>query len=217
VKIKFKTKVRFYTFITLLSATILTTIYLSFIKTDNSTTLDHHYGKSAELIVERLSLTDWGRTSRGRKILSAFHLDEIRIVVPHSIQVNDKIYYQYDDDVINSASSGAMVKYQGSYTIYIGVYHISEIQNKSQLIRYMDYAIPEDEFIHVLIDELLSRHQRGVYFVDGEASWQEEIDAWNASEEAVRSYYSDDHYQVDGMSHAFPKYGPITDNYIEVK
>ena len=58
----------------------------------------------------------------------------------------------------------------------------------------MDYAIPEDEFIHILIDELVSRYWGGVFFVDGEAPVQEEQDAWRASEEAVKAYYYDSSY-----------------------
>lgn len=217
-KINFKTKVRFYTFVSLLVATILTTVYLNFIKTDDSTTVDHHYAKNAELIVDQLKMTQWGKTSRGKKILSAFHIEEVRIITPFKVTVNGNDHYAYRHDIIGSASSGAMVKEHGQYQILIGVYHIKDLSSsEKRLIRYMDYAIPEDEFIHILVDELTSRRLEGMYFVDGEASQEEELDAWRASEEAVKAYYGDPSYQIKEFSHSCPKYGPSNEKYQEIQ
>ena len=75
----------------------------------------------------------------------------------------------------------------------------------------------QDEFIHVLIDELASRVQRGAYFVNGEASNQEEIDAWNAAEEAVKAYYGDNGHYVMGMSSEPPTYGEDNKFYREIQ
>jgi hypothetical protein len=182
------------------------------------TNLDEYYDKSAYLVVERLKQTEWGRSYRGKMILSAYRHGELRVIVPHKIVINGHEYYSFENSILNSSASGMLEKSQGMYRIYIGLYHVSELKHKNvRLLRYADYVIPEDEFIHILIDELLSRYQLGTFFINGEASHQEELDAWEAAEEAVKAYYDDENYKVNGLSSSPPKYGPDNPYYIQVR
>jgi hypothetical protein len=218
-KINFKNKVRFYVALGLGIAGVIILIYTSFLNVDDRTNVDKFYGSEATRIVKELKNTKWGKSSRGRKILAAYREKEIRIITPKKIKHNENVYYSYEDDVLLGPAEGMMAIEQGVFRIYISVYNKNDgsLKEGVKTIDFMEFRIPEDEFIHILVDELLSRHQRGFFFVDGEASWQEEIDAWEAAEESVQAYYNDENYVVYGFSQMPPNYGPDNDFYMRVR
>ena len=216
-KFSFKTKIRTCVFGFLLLSGISIYFYTGLLNVDDRTSVDKYYGEQAEEIVKKLKKTDWGKSSRGKKILNAFATSEIRIITPSKIMYKDKEYSIYEGKILNSPAEGMMAIERGVFRIYISVYDENDLDIDVKTIDYMNYKIPEDEFIHILIDELLSRHQRGYFFIDGEASRQEEEDAWLAAEEAVKAFYDDDSYSVRGLSHGFPNYGPNNIFYMMVR
>jgi hypothetical protein len=217
-RVHWSTKVRVYVFGFLIIAASFTSYYLNAIKHDDRNEIDRFFGDQAEFVVQKLKKTDWGKTSRGRKVLSAFRTEEIRVIWPARIRVGEHSHYYINSDFVNGASSGVMTIENGIYRIYIGIYHESEIKvRRTRIIQKGEYVMPEDEFVHVLVDELVSRAQRGLYFVHGEASKQEELDAWNAAEEAVKAYYNNPYYFVDGLSASPPKYGPNNPFYRKIQ
>jgi hypothetical protein len=216
---RLKNRVRLYIIIALLIFSFSTVSYLHYVQIRTATSLDVYFSNQAETFVERLKLTVWGNTSRGKNILNTFNKEEFSVITPRLLMLNGKRHYFYNSKILESASSGAMVKYVGQFTIYIGLYHSSELNdvNHRRIVSYMDFSIPEDEFIHILIDELVSRYWEGKFFIEGEASIQEERDAWNAAEEAVKAYYNNNKYFVRVHSSQPPGYGPSSDKYIKIQ
>jgi hypothetical protein len=43
------------------------------------------------------------------------------------------------------------------------------------------------------------------------------MDAWNAAEEAVKAYYDDENYSVDGLSQSPPLYGDDNPFYFRLE
>ena len=218
-KVNFRNKVRFYTSLLLIISGVTIIFYTSILNVDDRTTVDKFYGNEAKTLIESLKNTEWGNSSRGRKILSAFREEEIRVVTPTEIRINSSSHYTYDNGILSGPAEGMMSVEKGVFRIHISLYNKyddSSIPN-GKTIEFMDFSISEDEFIHILVDELLSRHQRGYFFVEGEASEQEEMDAWLAAEEAVKAYYRNENYSVIGLSNSSPRYGPDNRLYIKVR
>ena len=209
----FRCRVRFYVILLLSILSMSTYFFVFYQRADYQSSVDIYYATKARRIIEDLKNTEWGKGDRGQKILGSFKEKELRIAMPKLVYINNKKHYTYDRDIVEGPSCGLTLKNKGVFTIYISTYHLSELSENRKIIVYADSGIPEDEFISILVDELLSRYWEGKYFVDGEASIQEEIDAWNASEEAVKAYYRDDNYKVNYHSGQPPSYGPSNPSY----
>ena len=208
---RLKNRVRLYITIALLIFSFSTVSYLHYAQIRTATSLDVYFSNQAETFIERLKLTVWGNTSRGKIILNTFNKEEFSVITPRLLMIKGERHYLYNSNILESASSGAMIKYVGQFTIYIGLYHSSELNDVSdrRIVSYMEFAIPEDE--------LVSRYWEGKFFIEGEASIQEERDAWNAAEEAVKAYYNDSKYFVGVHSSQPPGYGPSSDKYIKIQ
>jgi len=193
--------------------------YTGFLNVDDRTSLDNFYADRSEYIVNKLKETEWGKTSRGKKILRSFDRTELRFITPQKMVTNNGIiYYSYENSVLNGPAEGMMAIEQGVFRIYISLYNINDksLRKDVKTFDYLEFSIPEDELVHILVDELLSRYHAGNFFVDGEASVQEEQDAWRASEEALQAYYDDPEYKI-GFSFSEPKYGASNIFYRKVE
>ena len=199
-------------------------------------------------IINKLKGTKWGKSSRGSKILSAFHPSEFifegktaKTIKSRDGKRSMKIYSTDPSDEVSGPREGAMVKLSRywlfgtwwkttSFEIHIGVHNKGEerpptkttlSQSANTPVTHIPKVIicgcwwaTDHELVDVVIDELVSRYQKGKYMIKGSASRQEELDAYGASNEAIRAYLNDPTFHIPGRK---TNYGPSNPSYTPIK
>ena len=167
------------------------------------------FRSECEVIIDRLIAQRWQGDS-GLKILNSRKDIILKFDLPEMVRSGNRISHKYR--YFWTGGEGMFVVGPPK-VIIISLYPKRRLEGNS-ILSYGGYGIDRDELIHVLIDELVSASMGGEQFVDGEASCQEEREAWELAEDALDFFHGKD--IVIPASFSPPVYGVDNKNYISV-
>lgn len=170
-----------------------------------------YFRSECKVITDRLIAQNWyGKC--GNKILS--NSITIEFELPHMIKVGNTISHTYNEKDFFGGGEG-MYLVGPPEKIKISLYPIVDLNSQGKdVLRYGSYGIKRSELVHVLVDELVSASMKGEQFINGEASKQEELEAWRLAESALCCFYN--HRVKIPASYSKPQYGPNNPNYQSV-
>jgi hypothetical protein len=163
------------------------------------------------VITERLIAQNW-HGECGNKILS--NSIAIEFELPYMLKVGNSVHHTYKEKEFFGGGEGIYLVGPPE-KIKISLYPITELDSyEKDVLRYGSYGIKRSELVHILIDELVSASMKGEQFINGEASKQEELEAWRLAESALCCFYN--HRVKIPASYSKPQYGPNNPNYRSV-
>jgi hypothetical protein len=189
-------------------ACLLFLVHLRYKPTKDNT--QDFFRDECRFIRDRLIAQKW-KGECGRKILENDVIIDFEL--PHMVKVGRRVLFVYEEEEFHEGGEGIYLP-NFPERIKISLYHINQFSNDFRSIRFGNCEISRAELIHVLVDELVSASMKGGQFVDGGASKQEEIEAWEFAEDAVYHFYNSD---IDiSASYSKPQYGENNENYKSV-